>query len=176
MDRFQQPLQPIQWPQDTLVPPPGYGQMPKIDTVNALNVGKEFYVYPFSFSNVSQGQTQQEYIQTEKDGDFWLNMIYVLAIDHGTLTYTERLGRLAILDTITQYQLFNPYAYIMALKNPEKKSTNCGRNQDTMQPTAYQRGTVIQVTLSYPAQTGTVVGQDVYGALIGWKEYANASQ
>lgn len=165
----------VEWPQDIFIPPQGLGMLPEVSPVNKALVRREFFGYAFKFPNLGQGETQYQVIATNKDGDFWCDGLYVLPVDTGTNTFTNRLSRLSIRDNTNSFQLFSPYLYIMAMTDPAGQTPQAGRVQQFLQPYCFVRGAPIEVTASTPAQAGGRVGQDIYGVLLGWKEYENAA-
>lgn len=179
---YRAPLTPTVWAQDTLVTPPGWGVMPDVDLVNAVNVRREYFCYSGAFNTVGStltldGRTYNTTINFDPDGDFWISSIALSIYRPSTsLFITNYVGEVQITDNLANHNLFTPSVGSSALlANPMNRVNTAGAVNITnmMEPYCMRRGSSMTWTLV--TSVNATILPLVFFAMSGWKEYENAS-
>jgi hypothetical protein len=175
------PLKDVTWPQDTLLVPRGNGQMPGVDTTNAVNVGREYFTYSGQTTgDIGAGESQIINIPIAKDGDFWMNSMIVDAYATGSNIHLNAMpnGDVQITDSLTRYRFFNPSIPLGGMArevNVGVLNTATVFINPIIEPYCFVRSSNILVDVALRT-TQFVVGRvTLFFAFSGWKEYANAS-
>jgi hypothetical protein len=193
------PIKPATWPQDGLRVPGGAGArfMPPLEAANVEVAKRESFTMSGTFALptgiIAAGQVFNLFIQTDQDGDFWCDQIYMVAWLPGSsaLGFNPFAGTMQITDVRTGRQLGYPDGLAVEfLKtfilfpddagfDPASSPLPDGfRSTATLpQPVCFTRQGGIQLAYTLPASlnfTGVTPRVDI--AFGGWKEYAHASR
>jgi hypothetical protein len=168
------PLTPVQWPQDTLAVPQGYGAMPAVDILNAKQVRREYFTYPCAFLPFNANVQQSQIIRLDKDGDFWCNSVIAFAAFAGVGQYPNA-WQVQIKDITTGYRFFEPSIPFGQLTRDNGLVGSGFTLLNTWdEPYCFLRSGGIEVTIINNGEQATI-SSSVWFAFSGWKEYANAA-
>lgn len=169
----------LQWPQDKINVPNGYGDMTPITRGNRY-IGREYFSVVANFLNFSAGgeRSRSIVVPMEAYGDFYLTNIVCAQATPGSnpSTYPNSVPfRVRVTDITSNYDLFTPYVSALSLSclNNSQLMVSIGQASRSTLPQPYPilRDGAIRVTLDHTASAA----RDVFITLDGWREYQNAS-
>jgi hypothetical protein len=169
------PVKPIDWPQDQLKVPNGFGAMKTIDFNNSRNIGQEGFSYVGQVT-LAAGQSGGFIIPIAADADFWCTQVNCMMALASAL---QQSPKVQITDVRSGYQFGFPYlrlhnfivegAWSVNMTNSKVKANRLAATLP--QPFCFVRNSGIKVDLISPAGGGTY-----FFAFNGWKEYADVSR
>lgn len=167
------PLQPYDWPQDTLRIPNGQGLMPRVAFTNGYLARREFAIYSAPELTITPRQPSRVIIPIEADADFWCSQIVCAA--RIPVTYANSglpASRMLITDIRTGYQIGYPEIRV----NQFPAFNFAGVPDDFIQPYCFTRNGGIELVIDHDFGLISTAGLRLFVSFIGWKEYVYASQ
>lgn len=178
-------LKPLEWPQDSLTVPEGYGRMPKVDALNRSMIRREFFCYNVKLAAISPGGATTEIIATDADGDFWLDSVCVRALDDSDQTADMPPGHFQIEDVNQGYNLMPSsglrtgaplwcFQWLPPANVVGTGAAGAGLRTSIIQPYCFLRAGAIRVSASIEA-FAPAGAYSLYFSFSGWKEYGHAA-
>lgn len=183
---------PVPLPQDKLAVPsfPLFDKnsgREHVDRYNREITKQEFYSYTGSFLALpSAGTSQTLVLPTDPDGDFWMSTLVLDVLLSGTNNSVQVPGYIQLTNARTGNNLFDAQGGGSGLPFPSGAQISMFRGREPanaltlaknpiIQPFCFTRDGAIRVNVVLPTKPGGANTYDLWFALLGWKEYANAA-